>query len=437
MLNEPASSSADRPIQRAPAAAGPLDQDYENARALVEQILRIDHEIQYSQTNPADIEIYMISPDSRPIASFSGLLLLDSQEAFARLETQCAALNFLPAFRTRDGDTTSPHMVHVLSGRPNPKPRGWTVNLLLLLLTVFTMLLVGAPIGIAEAGISTQPLEQCVQNGTLFEVCLLPELWRGLPYALSLLAILGAHELGHYFLARRHKLAVTLPYFIPFPMGFFGTMGAFIQLRQPMPNRKALLDVGAAGPLIGLLVAIPILLLGIATSRVEAISGPGILEGNSLVYALAKTLLLGQFYPANGMDMIMNQFAQAGWTGLFVTALNLIPIGQLDGGHTLYALIGKRARLLYYPLIAAVIGLSFLSQVWILWVILLFLFGRIHATPLDDITPLDTLRQRIGVLALIVFVVTFVPIPLTIYDAGTETPNLLLPLLCLLLLPKR
>jgi Zn-dependent protease len=428
MLNEPASSPDNRPVLNT-AVAAPMvtNKRHDELRTVVENVLHIDEETFYTETAPPDFNVLIISPDSRPVATFSGQLLLESEEAYQRLDELCAPLDLLPAFRNNTANNTSPHVVHILRGRPNPKPRSWVINLVLFVLTVFTVLLVGAGIALGSLQ-SADPAtlsqtdrdalanhEQCIQTGAA-ELCNAPEFWRGIPYAVSLLLILGAHELGHYFLARRHNLAVTLPYFIPFPGGFFGTMGAFIQLRQPMRSRKALLDVGAAGPLIGLVFAIPIIIIGIATSPVKEVLGPGWVEGNSLLYALLKTIILGRFVPSGGEDMFMNQFAQAGWTGLFVTALNLIPVGQLDGGHTLYSLIGHHARRLYYPLLIAMIGLCLLSDVWILWVIMLFLFGRVHATPLDDLTPLDPHRRRVAMLALFVFVVIFVPVPFTFYD---------------------
>jgi membrane-associated protease RseP (regulator of RpoE activity) len=250
------------------------------------------------------------------------------------------------------------------------------------------------------------------------------ELWRGLPYAISILLILGAHELGHYFAARHHKLAVTLPYFIPAPLiGFLGTFGAFIQLREPMRNRKMLLDVGAAGPLAGLVFAIPILLIGLANSPVGPIPSEGMLEGNSLLYATAKIVTFGRMLPDGQDDVTINQMAQAGWAGLLITALNLIPLGQLDGGHILFSLIGNKARRFYYPLMACAIALAILSPgTWILWVILLLLLGRVYAAPLDMITPLDSQRRLIGIVSLVIFFLTFVPLPFTPIQGGAGQP---------------
>jgi membrane-associated protease RseP (regulator of RpoE activity) len=230
--------------------------------------------------------------------------------------------------------------------------------------------------------------------------------------------ILGAHELGHYFAARRHNLAVTLPYFIPFPVGLFGTLGAFIQLREPLKNRKMLLDVGAAGPLMGLIFAIPILFIGLSTSITGPISPGGLVEGNSLFYALAKSLVFGEFLPNGRVDVYVNQLAWAGWTGLFITGLNLIPLGQLDGGHVIYSLVGRLSRRLFYPTIVVLAVLTFISNgALLLLLVLLVILGRVYAVPLDDITALDTRRRWIAVLTLVIFLAVYVPIPLTQTEA--------------------
>ncbi len=253
----------------------------------------------------------------------------------------------------------------------------------------------------------------------------LAEFWRGWPYALGIVLILGTHELGHYFAARRHGIPVTLPYFIPLPFGFFGTLGAFIQLRAPIRNRKAMLDVGVTGPLAGLAFAIPILLLGLLTAEVKALPTDSsyILEGNSILYSLSKWLVFGQILPDGRMDVFINQLTQAGWTGLFVTGLNLIPIGQLDGGHVLYTLFGDRARLLYWPAVLIMTVLAVVvSDAWFLWVMLLLFFGRTYATPLDMLTPLDSRRRWIALAALIVFVLVFVPNPLTLVEPPSLPP---------------
>ena len=341
-------------------------------------------------------------------AIFTGTLLMDSEQAYDLLDTRLKLYGQLPLFRERDDG----QVIQVVAGRFDPRPRPWWPNAVLLVLTILSLLYTGAGIALGEALIG-DPNRQ------------LRELWRGWPYALSLVLILGAHELGHYFAARRHKIPVTLPYFIPLPFGFFGTLGAFIQLRAPIRNRKMLLDVGAAGPLAGMVFAVPILLLGLATAEVQRLPTDHafILEGNSLLYAMAKTVTFGRFLPDGRVDVLLNQLAQAGWTGLFVTGLNLIPVGQLDGGHVVYTLFGDRARRLYLPAVLMMAALALtVSDAWFLWVALLLVFGRAYATPLDMLTPLDNRRRLIAIVALIVFVLVFVPNPLQIVEPVPSGP---------------
>ncbi|MBN1964088.1 MAG: site-2 protease family protein [Anaerolineae bacterium] len=368
-----------------PAAADQLDESRAAAiRAAVSEVFQIDQA--------------KLNPDGEVAAVFTGRLLLESEAAFARLDERLAPLGLTPVFRERGDQQT----IQLLNVRFEPRPRAWWPNAVLFVLTVLSLLYTGAGIALGDAA---DPAKQ------------LSEFWRGWPYALGLVLILGAHELGHYFAARYHGVPVTLPYFIPLPFGFFGTLGAFIQLRAPMRNRKALLDIGAAGPLAGLVFAVPILLIGLATAEVLPLptESPFLLEGNSILYAAAKFITFGRVLPGNGADVWMNQLVQAGWTGLFITGLNLIPVGQLDGGHVAYTLLGDRARLLYLPIVGGLAVLAILvSEAWYLWVFLLLFFGRVYATPLDMVTPLDRRRQVIAVVALIVLILVFVPNPLQI-----------------------
>jgi membrane-associated protease RseP (regulator of RpoE activity) len=298
-----------------------------------------------------------------------------------------------------------------------PRPRPLWVHIVLLAATIFTLLITGTGIALGELSRQNPALVETLSGRLLLE------LWRGIPYALALILILGAHELGHYFAARRHKIAVTLPYFIPdivstllLPVFGLGTFGAFIQQQEPFRNRKVMFDIGAAGPLFGLVFAIPIVFIGLATSPVLPQPPIAALEGNSLLYALAKTIVFGRFLPADGVDVFMNQLAQAGWAGLLVTALNLIPMGQLDGGHIMFSLIGDHARRLFFPLLGVLFVLALFESAWVFWFILLFFFGRFYAPPLDMITRLDARRRALAFLSLFLFVVTFVPSPLTIVE---------------------
>ncbi len=357
-------------------------------------------------------EIFLIETEQTPPATsnlsavYVGRLLIDSETAYAQLDALFATLNHVPTFTTN----AEKHVITAVKGRITVQPRSPWPNLILFILTVMSLLFVGATNEI----------------GTLKH---LSDLLIGWPYALGLILILGTHEFGHYFAARYHKVAVTLPYFIPLPAAF-GTLGAFIQLREPMRNRKVLLDVGAAGPLAGLIVAIPVLLIGLKTSQVLTLPISDVFmlktqvasygqEGNSILYALAKIVVFGHFLPSGMHDVFINQLASAGWTGLLVTALNLIPVGQLDGGHALYALVGERARVLYMPVLVLLGLLSIFYSTWFIWLLLLLVLGRVYATPLDMITPLDPRRRVVAVLTLVAFVLVFMPIPLQQIVVGT------------------
>jgi membrane-associated protease RseP (regulator of RpoE activity) len=254
----------------------------------------------------------------------------------------------------------------------------------------------------------------------------------GLPFAATLLSILAAHEFGHYFAARWHKVAVTLPYFIPMPLTF-GTLGAFIQLKEPVSDRRKLFDIGVAGPLAGLALAIPLLIYGFTTSEimVPPPNSSGMILGDSIFTYVVSRVMFGRVFPdpLTGEDLFVGPVFFAAWIGFLVTALNLLPVGQLDGGHTVFAMFGEKARyinritvgvlacfaLASLPLVQQF--LPFLSSVayggWFLWLFLiLFLIGVQHPPALDDVTRLDRRRWWIGVLVIIIFILIFVPVPM-------------------------
>jgi membrane-associated protease RseP (regulator of RpoE activity) len=331
---------------------------------------------------------------------FRGTLLCDLTTQFDTLRQRFERYGYTPMIREEDGQTVLIGMPHIF----RPKPTRPLINLLLFIATIFTTLLVGSLLFSAE----TLPASLFTTSGfTRF----LQILWRGWPFSLSILTILGAHELGHYFAARYHKVNVSLPYFIPVPT-IIGTMGAFIAIREPIKNRRALFDIGASGPLAGLVFAIPILAIGLATSDFT-VYNPQFAEGNSILYALMKVIVLGQYYPSNGVDVQLNQMAYAGWCGLLVTGINLMPVGQLDGGHSAFVLFGKKAKWLYWPVILSliVISLIFQTTIWIVWTILLFFVGRVRAEPLDDVSGAGPARRVLAVVMLVLFFMTFVPVP--------------------------
>ncbi len=237
----------------------------------------------------------------------------------------------------------------------------------------------------------------------------------GAQFAATLLAILGTHEFGHYFTARYYGASVSLPYFIPAPPPIiFGTLGAIIVMRSPARNRNSLFDIAVAGPLAGLVVALPALWLGLTWSRVGALPPGGSMQfGDSLLMRFVTWLVFGPV--PSGMDVFVHPVALAGWVGLFVTALNLFPIGQLDGGRIAYALFGRHHRAVSVGTFVAllVLGVVAGSMNWIVFAALVFLLiGFRHAPPLDDLTPVSPGRYAVGVLCLILLVLLIPPVPL-------------------------
>jgi len=236
----------------------------------------------------------------------------------------------------------------------------------------------------------------------------------GIPFSFTLMTILGVHEMGHYLTARRHGVAVTLPYFIPMPVSFIGTMGAFIRIRQQIPTKRALIDIGASGPLAGFVVAIVAVAVGIPLSHPVAATAPalsgGVQLGDSLIFAgLVK--LFGTPLP-EGSDLLLHPAAFAGWVGLFVTCLNLLPVGQLDGGHVAYAVWGRRQRVVSWLVVAALLVAGVIGwKGWLVWGVLIFILGTGHPPTFDEYRPLDPRRRRLGWLSLVVFVLTFTPNP--------------------------
>lgn len=362
------------------------------------------------------------------LVRYRGRLLSESTQAYDQLTALLRPYEITPLFRL-DGDR---HVVLLMRGVIRPQPSNAWVNLFLFLLTLLSVIFAGALY--AYEGPEPTSMEE-------FLLAMLRTLPRGVPFAASLLGILVAHEFGHYLAGRFHHTHLTLPYFIPFPFSPFGTMGAFIRLKEPPKNKRILLDIGIAGPIAGLIVAIPVLLYGLSLSRLDVISPKDgqtlILEGNSLLYLAAKFIVFGKLLPApasygdlsplaywvryfftsqplpiGGVDVSIHPIAWAGWAGLLVTALNLIPAGQLDGGHVIYVLLGQRARQILPFILAVLFLLGFAWSGWWLWAMLIFILGRLYAEPLDQITPLDPPRRMVALLGIVIFILVFTPVPL-------------------------
>ena len=235
----------------------------------------------------------------------------------------------------------------------------------------------------------------------------------GIWYMIALMIILTSHELGHYFTSRRYGIYATLPIFIPFPLSPFGTMGAVIKMRGIIPDRKALFDIGASGPIMGIIFAFPISIWGLKLSTIIDKS-----EYKDTIFKLGEPLFFKMFeyiifgpLPSS-KEVLLHPIAYAGWVGFFVTALNLLPIGQLDGGHILYALLGKRAHMISKVLLFIFAVFSVLKyRSWLLLIFLLILMNPLHPPTLNDHIPLDRKRMILGIITGIIFICSFTPMP--------------------------
>ena len=234
----------------------------------------------------------------------------------------------------------------------------------------------------------------------------------GISYSASIMTILLAHEMGHYTMSRRYGVPATLPYFIPFPFSPFGTFGAIIKMKGIIINKKALFDIGVAGPLMSFILSVPCLFFGMRLSHVVPVNENAydFRLGEPLLLKLIQRLTFGELPP--NADVLLHPLGYAGWVGLFVTALNLLPVGQLDGGHVIYAVFGQKSRWAFAGSMLALILLAlFYNPGWLALIILLLIFGMRHPQPLDSETPLDRPRKILACVMLLVFILSFTPAP--------------------------
>ncbi|HUR34409.1 MAG TPA: site-2 protease family protein [Vicinamibacterales bacterium] len=290
--------------------------------------------------------------------------------------------------------------------RPKFKDRRW-LHAALLLATVLTTTLVGA--SHYESFASDFGV-----NRTAFDFQSL--FIRGLWYSGTILAILGCHELGHYFACRYYDVDASLPFFLPAPLPLTGTFGAFIRIREPIPSKRMLFDIGIAGPIAGFAVAVPALFIGLALSRVVVFPPnlDGLTLGEPLLFKLASRLIWG--VTPDGYTINLHPIAFAAWFGLLATSLNLFPIGQLDGGHISYAVLGRRSSNVTLIMVAGAMALTWFSTSWAVWTVLmvgmLLAFGRHHPRTFDEEVPLDAGRKWLALFAVLMFVLCFTPAPI-------------------------
>ncbi len=240
------------------------------------------------------------------------------------------------------------------------------------------------------------------------------KIYLGLPFSLTLLLILMTHELSHYFMSRRHNVSATLPYFIPAP-SIIGTFGAVIKMKPPIPDRRSLIDIGASGPIGGFIVAVIAVIIGLSLSTVKPageLQG-GISFGSSILFTFLSEIVLN--IDPRQYDVLLHPVAFAGWIGLLVTSLNLLPIGQLDGGHIVYALFGEKHELISKSTIPVLIilGIIFWSG-WIFWAVIMYFLGYRHPPVVYPYIELDRKRKLMGWACFIIFIITFMPAPVTV-----------------------
>jgi membrane-associated protease RseP (regulator of RpoE activity) len=342
----------------------------------------------------------------------------------------------------RDIPAFAPRAERITRGVARPGAREWTRHALLFAATALTVAWAGMslalPFDAAEPALPppADPLGYLLYVPKYYVLMLAAAgsyafahphyILEGLKFAGALLSILLAHESGHYVACRLYGVEATLPFFLPVPPPFIaGTLGAFIKIKSPIPSRRALFDIGVAGPLAGFAVIIPVAVIGLLTAVPDTAAAAAAANGGALISFNDPALLRMLAVPLRVGELggiAPNPFYFAAWFGLLVTSLNLLPVGQLDGGHAVYALLGRRAhkhvgRVAFF----AMLLLAPLGWLWhgaptsVLYVVVLFLMLRMpHPAPLDDCDPLGRARTLVGILTLLVFVLSFLPFPITI-----------------------
>ncbi len=309
---------------------------------------------------------------------------------------------------------SEPRMEPARPWTPQPPRRSpvWR-HVVLFLLTVGTTAMVGAN--------HFAVFQLDFRTGSAPDLSTFALMLNGLWYCLSILAILGAHEFGHYFACRHYGVDASLPYFLPAPLPLTGTLGAFIRIRQPIPGKRELFDIGIAGPIAGFVVAVPVLIAGMSFSRITQLPADttGFIElGEPLLFKAVAWMIWGT--PPDGYSINMHPMAFAAWFGLLATALNLFPIGQLDGGHISYAVLGRKSTAVTLFTVVALIGLTLISSSWLVWtvltVIMLVAFGPRHPSTVDEDVPLDRARLWLAAGAVVMFVLCFTPAPIEPFE---------------------
>ncbi len=297
-------------------------------------------------------------------------------------------------------------LAYVWQPRPKFQDRRW-IHAVLFMATLASTTLAGADhyLGFLSDFIARAP-----------QISTTAALIHGLWYSGTILAILGCHELGHYFACRYYDVDASLPFFLPVPFLLTGTLGAFIRIREPIPTKRMLFDIGIAGPIAGFLVALPALFIGLSMSHVAQVppNFTGFELGEPLLFQFASRILWGA--PPAGYSLNLHPVAFAAWFGLIATALNLFPIGQLDGGHISYAVLGRRSTQVTLAMLGVAVVLTYFSSSWLVWtglmIAMLVMFGPRHPRTADEHIPLDRARIVLAIVALAMLILCFTPAPI-------------------------
>jgi Zn-dependent protease len=369
-------------------------------------------EVKYNFTN-LDIELlkrevgqrfpfYDMKYSLNTVAFFCRIDKESLEEKFDSLRKNLSQKGYIPMLRYEKGE----HILYITQ-RPERKERSVWINIILLIATIITTVLTGSILYMGHFDIWDAPN---IMNVFSFE-----NLFNGtILFAFPLMSILFVHEMGHYFISKKHGIRTSLPFFMPIPPVIpdfnIGTFGALISSRDPMPDKKALFDVGIAGPLAGFFVAIPVTVIGIATSELVPISqissGEPIL-GSSILFVLLSDAILNI---PTGFALNMSLIAFAGWVGLLITSINLLPAGQLDGGHIFRSVFGEKQKYVGWIAIFIMIFTGWLFFA----IIIVFMMGMMHPPPLNDLTELDTKRKLLFLVALTMLIICYIPYPIFI-----------------------